>query len=49
MANKTIETAKPVGYSWRVGGSEGVGTGGFYDLNAPNTYNVEDGSFVARK
>ena len=27
MANKTIETAKPVGYSWRVGGSEGVGTG----------------------
>ncbi len=42
----TVETAKPVGYSWRVGGSEGVGTGGFYDQLGPNNYNVEKGSYA---
>ncbi|MBL0169185.1 MAG: SusC/RagA family TonB-linked outer membrane protein [Gemmatimonadaceae bacterium] len=46
MAGTTVETAKPVGYTWRVGGSEGVGTGGFYDLLGPNNYNVEDGSYA---
>lgn len=45
-SNTTVETAKPVGYSWRVGGSEGVGTGGLYDILGPNNYNVEDGSYV---
>jgi TonB-dependent SusC/RagA subfamily outer membrane receptor len=44
--NITVETAKPVGYSWRVGGSEGAGTGGLYDILGPNNYNVEDGSYV---
>ena len=42
----TVETAKPVGYSWRAGGSEGAGSGGLYDILGPNTYNVEDGSYV---
>lgn len=46
QANNTIETAKPVGYSWRVGSPEGVGTGGFYDLLGPNNYNVEKGTYV---
>ena len=46
MAAQTVETAKPLGYGWRVGGSEGAGTGGFYDLLGPNNYNVEDGSYV---
>jgi len=42
----TVETAKPIGYSWRVGGSEGIGTGGFYDQLGPNNYNVENGSYA---
>lgn len=46
MGNATVETAKPLGYGWRVGGSEGVGTGGFYDLLGPNNWNVESGSFA---
>jgi hypothetical protein len=46
MADRTVETAKPVGYSWRVGSPEGVGTGGFYDLLGPNNYNVEDATYV---
>jgi TonB-linked SusC/RagA family outer membrane protein len=46
QAGKSVETAKPVGYSWRVGPPEGVGTGGFYDLLGANNYNVEDGTYV---
>ncbi len=46
QGNQTVETAKPVGYSWRVGGSEGVGSGGFYDLLGPNNYNTEGGSYA---
>lgn len=44
--NATVETAKPVGYGWRAGGGEGVGSGGFYDQLGPNNYNVEDGSYA---
>lgn len=43
---KSVETAKPLGYSWRVGGGEGAGTGGFYDQLGPNNYSVEKGSFT---
>jgi TonB-linked SusC/RagA family outer membrane protein len=43
---KTVETAKPVGYGWRVGGPEGAGTGGFYDLLGPNNYSTEKGSYT---
>lgn len=46
QAGKTVETAKPVGYSWRAGGTESTGTGGFYDVLGPNNYNVESGSFA---
>lgn len=46
QANATVETAKPVGYGWRVGGAEGAGTGGFYDILGPNNYNVETGSYA---
>lgn len=46
QANKNVETAKPVGYSWRAGGPESTGTGGFYDLLGPNNYTVENGSFA---
>ena len=46
QGGKSVETAKPVGYGWRVGGSEGAGDGGFYDLLGPNNYNTEDGSYA---
>ncbi len=46
QGNQTVQTAKPVGYSWRVGGSEGAGSGGFYDLLGPNNYNTENGSYA---
>jgi TonB-linked SusC/RagA family outer membrane protein len=46
QGGNTVETAKPLGYGFRVGGPEGAGTGGFYDLLGPNNYNVEDGSYV---
>jgi hypothetical protein len=45
QAGKTVETAKPVGYSWRAG-TESTGTGGFYDVLGPNNYVVEKGSFA---
>ncbi len=46
MANRSVQSAKPVGYSWRVGGAEGAGSGGFYDLLGPNNYNTEIGSYA---
>ncbi len=46
-ANQTVETAKPVGYGWRVGGTEhSQGIGGFYDLLGPNNYSVETASYA---
>lgn len=42
----SVENAKPLGYTWRVGGSEGVGVGGLYDQLGPNNYNVETGSYA---
>lgn len=44
--NRTVETAKPMGYGWRTGPSEAAGIGGFYDVLGPNNYSVEDGSFA---
>lgn len=46
QGGKSVETAKPIGYSWRVGGPEGAGSGGFYDLLGPNNYNTELGSYA---
>ena len=46
QGGKSVETAKPLGYGWRVGGSEGAGTGGFYDQLGPNNYSVEEGTYM---
>src|SRR5205085_1534776 len=46
QGDATVETAKPLGYGWRVGGPEGAGTGGFYDQLGPNNYNTEKGSYA---
>jgi hypothetical protein len=46
---KSIETAKPMGYYWRVGpglGGNAAGVGGFYDILGPNRYVVEDASYA---
>lgn len=45
MANRSVETAKPVGYGWRVGAPESSGSGGFYDVLGPNNYSVESGTY----
>lgn len=52
QVGKTVETAKVLGYYWRQGPSTSptagstAGIGGFYDALGPNTYNVEDASYV---
>ena len=46
QGGKSVGEAKPLGYGWRVGGSEGAGSGGFYDLLGPNNYNTESGSYA---
>ncbi|HEY1305029.1 MAG TPA: TonB-dependent receptor [Vicinamibacterales bacterium] len=46
QANNSVETAKPVGYGWRVGAPESGGSGGFYDVLGPNNYSVEKGTFT---
>jgi hypothetical protein len=46
QAPKSVESAKPVGYGWRVGAPEGAGDGGFYDILGPNNYNTESGSYA---
>ena len=49
QTGETVETARPVGYYWRVGpglGGNSAGTGGFYDILGPNRETVEDGSYA---
>lgn len=46
QTNRSVETAKPAGYCWRTGPSEGAGIGGFYDILNANNYNVESGSYA---
>ncbi|MCC7194942.1 MAG: TonB-dependent receptor, partial [Gemmatimonadaceae bacterium] len=46
FGNSSVELAKPLGYGWRVASPEGVGSGGFYDLLGPNSFNVQDGSYM---
>lgn len=46
---RSVETAKPLGYYWRVGptlGGHPDGVGGFYDILGPNNETVEDASYV---
>ncbi|HJP85968.1 MAG TPA: SusC/RagA family TonB-linked outer membrane protein [Gemmatimonadaceae bacterium] len=46
----SVETAKPIGYYWRRGGSNSPGgnsgVGGLYDALGPSTFSVEDASYV---
>jgi TonB-linked SusC/RagA family outer membrane protein len=46
QGGNSVETAKPEGYSWRVGAPESSGAGGFYDVLGPNNYSVEKGTFT---
>jgi len=49
---KSVEDAKVVGYYWRQGPSlsptagSTAGIGGFYDLLGPNSYNMQDASYI---
>ena len=45
--NKTVESAKPIGYYYRAAPPDnGNGLGGFYDILGPNNFSVEDGSYA---
>ena len=47
QAGRSVETAKPIGYTWRVGPAEaGQGSGGFYDMLGPNNYSTEKASYA---
>jgi len=47
QGGKTVETAKPIGYAWRVGPAEaGAGSGGFYDMLGPNNNSVQKASYA---
>ena len=46
QSGKSLQTAKPIGYYYRVGGPESRGIGGFYDVLGPNSRFVEDASFL---
>jgi TonB-linked SusC/RagA family outer membrane protein len=47
QAGKTVETAKPVGYSWRCGPPcNAAGTGGFYDALGVNNWSAESGTYA---
>jgi len=47
QGGKSVETAKPIGYAWRVGPAEaGQGTGGFYDMLGPNNNSTEIASYA---
>ena len=44
--NKTVETAKPLGYYWRNNFENTAGIGGLYDILGPSSQTVEEGSYV---
>jgi TonB-linked SusC/RagA family outer membrane protein len=47
QGGKSVETAKPIGYAWRVGPAEaGAGSGGFYDMLGPNNNSVQLASYA---
>ena len=47
QGGKSLQTAKPLGYYFRVGPSDNnSGIGGFYDILGPNSRFVEDASFT---
>ena len=46
MAGASVETAKPLGYFFRVGAPDNAGVGGLYDLLGTNTVSVENASYI---
>jgi hypothetical protein len=45
--DKSIQTAKPIGYYYRVGAPDhSSGIGGLYDILAPNNFSVEGASYA---
>ena len=44
--NKTVETAKPIGYYWRNNTENTAGVGGLYDILGPSSRTVEDASYI---
>jgi len=47
QAGKSLQTAKPIGYYYRVGPADNaVGIGGFYDILGPNSRFVENSGFM---
>jgi len=43
---KSVQAAKPIGYYYRASAPDAGGLGGFYDILAPNSFRVEDGSYA---
>ncbi len=43
---KSVAAAKPIGYYYRAPAPDATGNGGFYDILAPNSFSVEDGSYA---
>lgn len=46
QADESVESAKPIGYYYRVGQPFSTGVGGLYDVLAPNSFMVEDASYT---
>lgn len=46
QAGKTVADAKPIGYYYRAGAPDNNGTGGLYDILAPNNYVTENASYA---
>jgi TonB-linked SusC/RagA family outer membrane protein len=46
QAGETVESAKPIGYYYRVGPPFSTGVGGLYDVLAPTSFMVEDASYA---
>lgn len=46
QGGKTVATAKPLGYYWRLGPPESSGVGGWYDVLGADMQSVEDASYL---
>ncbi|MBM4194028.1 MAG: SusC/RagA family TonB-linked outer membrane protein [Gemmatimonadetes bacterium] len=46
QGGKTVETAKPLGYYWRVGAPDATGVGGLYDVKTSAAHATEDASYL---
>jgi TonB-linked SusC/RagA family outer membrane protein len=46
QADKTVETAKPIGYYWRAPAPEAAGIGGYYDVLGSNNFTTMKGTYT---